>query len=150
VFRPEAIAQPVPESREATVPAADLPFRPGPGQRSPAWSPPRPERQASRAVAVRFGEQELAHVKVAPLEPELCGRHVQPPRSRDFLARRGQRRIPVRFQPRNPSGERQRVVRTQRLDVDELEASRPSGGNRCLDGDELPVREDVPIDEVAR
>ena len=79
-------------------------------------SPPRPERQASRTIIAGLCEQELADVEVAALEPEPCGRHVQPPRSRDFLAGRGHRRIPVRLEPRDSCGERQRVVRTKRLD----------------------------------
>ena len=82
------------------------------------------------------------------LEADAGARHVQAPRARDLLAGSLDCLVPMALESLDPGPERQGVMGTQQLDVDQLEAglvARDLDG--ALDGDQLAIRKDIPLDE---
>ncbi len=111
--------------------------------------PPGPKRRLRRPVGTRSCEEQLGDVERAVLEATPRSGHVKPPGSVDLLA--GERAGPLGrgFEALDPGLQGERVVRTERLDVDQLEPGTPRERDRVLDRRQLPIGEDVAPDEAS-
>src|SRR5688500_8971855 len=81
------------------------------------------------------------------LEVDRRPRHVETPDASPGATHELDRLFPVRLEVGHPVAQRHRVVLAQRLDVTDLEAGALHDRDDAADLVQLPVREDVEIDE---
>src|SRR3954452_7887601 len=93
--------------------------------------------------------EHLVQLDGVSLEPELGAGHVHGPDPRAARTDLGDRLVPVLREVRAPSGESLRVVLAKVLLVPHLEAVVLHRRDDRADTFELPVREDVAVDEAA-
>jgi len=110
-----------------------------------------PTRQRQGGEGGRaFARQQLVHPDFARLELERTRSHLEAPATVGRLLDMFQGFIVMSFETVHPAPERQRVVRTQRLHVGNLEAAALHAAQDVADRVELAIRKDVAVDEFGR
>ena len=112
--------------------------------------PPRPQRQTTVvAVRIQLDRQNLVQLNDIRLKAQSRARHVQAPHLGGGQPDLFDRLVPVFDEVAAPVAQRQRVVVAKVLLVYDFQADVLRLGDDAAGAGELPVREDVAVDEAA-